>query len=210
MRLLYFTILFCLFSNSNPENRIICVEDAVLDAVLYSSCYYLNEEDNTFRFNYSDCTGETIGYGKYLETRKKIKFQFEKRNRYILETQKLKEIPDGTVKIQVRDIETDNTFFLKISVLYNGIEMEPNINGLIELEYKKGEISIYQDVYGKLRVLEINPKEDNSNFYDLRIHNPETSIIQGDTEIILRERKNQYIEKSKPKRIYSNKTRNKR
>ncbi|MGX7668748.1 hypothetical protein [Flavobacterium pedocola] len=195
-KLTILTFLSLLTHFPGYSQKKICEEKTVM----FSQCYSL-EKDGTFTYTYRDCTGGSIGKGKYVETKKNISFFFE--TVPTLEISK-KEIPENgkTVTLNLYDI-TDKNPMPGIEISYGGQKFMTDENGTVSIAYSEGPITIHK--FFSSDRLEINPKEDKANRYNVFWQLYNTSLVEKGTVTVLRKKGSRYKFKEATKK-YNEKT----
>lgn len=144
---------------SSPFAQIRLCEE---NALMYSTCYELHK-DGSFTFEYSDCTGTTIGSGKFTKKRKSLILNFENMKVNPEVTHKFDGAMGSYVSIRVFDLlQKEPDPFVRI--VYNEKTYITNIDGHCKLQYTGGAIKILQS---NRDTIVITPDKDESNSYEV-------------------------------------------
>lgn len=151
------SVLFFSISSSLAQTKL-----CEANSVLYSVCYDL-QNDGSFSYRYTDCTGMTIGTGKFTRKRRKMTLKFENTSVTPIIESRLDGEMNNHVSIRVFDIlHKEPEVFARI--LYNEKSYFTNIDGHCKLQYSGGDIKI---PLSNNDTIVITPDEDKSNSYEV-------------------------------------------
>lgn len=157
------------------------------NTMMYSECYLL-DSNQTFKYDYHDCTGGRIGMGEYIKSGNTLILNFDSiSSPKILKAKAFK--PNDRIRISFHYLG-DESEIPYVKIEYEQESSLTGLNGKIELDYHGGPIVAYQSS-GVDSVI-LNPDLDSSRTYDVYWHTPDTRFVKAGTMVKMEKKGTKY------------------
>ena len=172
-------ILSCILLFSLPELVSAQRKLHEIGASMYSKCFIVND-DHTFRYAYSHCTGSEVGVGKYRRTGNHIKFVFDAISAPVI-TKSMKRGHPDSVKIRIRDIGTNQAEWYT-KVIYKDTVYEDEQTGSYNIPYTGGSVGVV-NFLDSVPSLFLNPGQDHCNDYIIEWFNDTNTFVKSGKKV---------------------------